>query len=203
MVLMDKATNQQIMNILKYDNSIPNDLLKIVVVEALNRKLLEGHVKTLINSFFGYTNKFYVYNVSYEDVMQEVYITILKVMKSFKGGAVGFIYCFPKAVKRMLIDFVRNKKAQKNTTIKVSIHEPIVEGFTLEEILSSKANVEKYVIRKLDLQERLERLDEQEKKMILMYANGFNISEIGRRMDMQKLQSNRLFHRSIKIMRGA
>ncbi len=196
---LSKATNKQLMSILRHDHSIPNDLLKQVLEEAINRGLLKGYAIDNINKFFGDVRPFLQqFNITMDDLIQIAYMAILKASDTFKEGKAGFTTWIALPIRGALHTFTRDNKAEKRVAELVSINAPVHEELTLGDMLPSQISVEKQVIRKIRVEELLNKVDEQRREVVWLYMQGFTFGEIAKQMNISRQRVNFLYHQSIE-----
>ena len=196
---LSKATNDQLMTILRHDHSIPNNLLKQVLEEAINRRLLKGYAIDNITKFYGDVRPFMQqFNVTMDDLIQIAYMAILKAAETFKEGKAGFTTWLALPIKGALYTFTRDNKAEKRVVELVSINAPVHEELTLGDMLPSRISVEKQVIRKIRVEELLNNVDEQRREVVWLYMQGYTFGEIAKQMNVTRQRVNFLYHQSIE-----
>jgi RNA polymerase sigma factor (sigma-70 family) len=162
------ASNDQLTNIFNYEKDCPADILSGVVREMINRNLLRGYVKYVIDrTFYDSTNDF-------DDYMQMGLMIMHDFAKKFKPGI--------RRPKNFLMFCLRReflKIHQLNQTKKRGGDVEIITGEDLETFLMpSPVNVERYVLNKIELEECFSCLKEYQQTILVMRSQGYTYNEI-------------------------
>lgn len=201
----DKATDKQLQMIIRYDIDCPHSLLSGAVAEMLNRGLLDGLVKkTIMSQFNRIEIAVKVLKVAEEDIFQFCRMKIFESINKYKQGMKSFLYFAFVFLKSELKDLELKAKAEKRKVYVAiqSIDTKLDSGDTFASILPGRCNVEKEVIRKISLEEKLRLLTDRESKCFLLYMEGYNGTEIAKRMNVTRRTAEKNINAALTKMSG-
>jgi RNA polymerase sigma factor (sigma-70 family) len=162
------ASNDQLTHIFNYEKDCPADILSGVVREMINRNLLRGYVKYIIDrTFYDSTNDF-------DDYMQMGLMIMHDFAKKFKPGQTR-----PKNFLMLCLKREFLKLHQERMTVKRGGRTEVITGEDLESsLLVSPVNVERYVLNKIEIEECLSCLKEYQQTILVMRSQGYTYNEI-------------------------
>lgn len=191
---MKTLTNDELLTIFNTDKQCPD--APGLVSEMLDRNLLNGYVLYTIEQ-----HKAVTYYMDTEDLIQIGLIEIYRRAKKYKPGLSTMktyaIMCVKSEYLRIITQQQTDKRAANLNT---------VTGESLDDFLiESPVNVEKYVIRKLEMEHYLSVLKDKERTAIIMKSEGYKDIEIAKVIGYNTRSAvNKLIHNSYdKIRRGA
>lgn len=201
-----KATNEQLSNIIAHDIDCPAHLLIGVVTELLNRNKLEGLVNKVIMKRFTKINiAVNVLGMPEEDIKQFCRMTLFASVEKFKPGKSSFLFFSYMRAVGELRDLENKVKAEKRKVyenIQSIDNQRNEEGETFAELLPTSINVEREVIRKVSLEEKMQLLNWLERKTLLLYMKGYSSTEIGRMINKSRKATARQINNGLSKMCG-
>jgi len=199
----ESATNQQLRTIAQFDPDCSPSLLEGLVVEMIKRRLWDGIIlyaakQTYYNVQDTYRNKL---QMSYEEFIHVSHIHILKMVERFQPGRRNFksyvIMCLISYFKHLRRDAEALKRKANLFTDDVDGLDPKLQ----ESMFQSPMNVEKYVIDKIMMEERLSTLREVERQALKLEVMGYTQYEIAELLGFKRTYGNVLLkrvHRKLK-----
>lgn len=176
-----KATDEQLKNIISNDKDCPTHLLSGVVTEMLNRNLLDRLAyRVIIKRFRRIEIAINVLKTTEEDLMQFCRMKIFESVNKYKQGLSCFLYLAFRYLISELRGLEVKAKAEKRKIYDslLSSDAEMESGEFFINFFPSNMNVEREVIRKISLEEKLGPLSEQEKRTLLLYVKGYCMEEI-------------------------
>jgi RNA polymerase sigma factor (sigma-70 family) len=144
----------------------------------------------------------YKLQYTYEEFIHVAHIEILKVVEKFQPGRRNFksyvIMCLMTHFKKIIRDAEAMKRIANLRAEDVDGLEPKMQ----DKIFQSPVNVEKYVIDKITLEERLKPLSEVERKALYLSAMGYTQYEIAEMFGFKKTYGNVLLTRARNKMKN-
>jgi RNA polymerase sigma factor (sigma-70 family) len=201
----DLATNQQLQTIVKSDFNCPSSLLGKVTEEMIKRNLFNGLIVKMLNQrFSSLPMACEILSCEKEDLIQEGNTEIWKSVTKFKQGKSSFAYYCSIHLLSLFRDMEKAIKSGKREVVlsSCSIHTPIGEDLTIEDVLVYGKNTENIVINKISLEEKLSVLNEKEKTTISLYAKGYCMDEIAEIEHISKSGVSRRMKKITKKLSG-
>jgi RNA polymerase sigma-70 factor (ECF subfamily) len=180
---------------IKQDVDVPSDaeLIRQVVRGQLDvfGILYERHLPAVYNRV-----RYRIPESDVEDVTQEVFITALRSLKSFKGDA-QFSTWLRTLTNRRVADFYRNKEVSETQS------EPLRgEGAQLRMEQLKVASKNSISDDRIFLRNAMNELpDHYQEILLLRYAEGLKFREIARTMEQSLEATKSLYRRAIDAMR--
>lgn len=133
-----------------------------------------------------------------EDVTQEIFITMMNSLKSFKGKS-SFSTWLRTLTNRRVADYYR-KRAREADAINVDISE--MES-SLKAERPSQADMANVIDERIMLRSALSKLPEHYQEVLLLrFAEGLKFNEIANELDQSLEATKSLFRRAIAAMRN-
>lgn len=198
----EKASDNQLNIIIKYEYDCPLPLLEGAVIEMLNRGLFDRIIAECIHFITKDIKKVeQVHCVGFDDFLQIGRIEVLKALKLFnpKRGKnfMSFVYL---KVKSEIIKRIEALEAQKRDSRKVSSYNQQTEdGTEFVEFFSSRINVEKYVINKVLLEQLLNKVNPHQRSVLTLKLKGYTFVEISEILGRGNYKS---MHQAYKLALG-
>jgi RNA polymerase sigma factor (sigma-70 family) len=198
------ATDKQLRMIAQYDIDCSPSLLKGVAIEMIKRRLWDGIILYAAKKIYFNVKETYTYKLqmTYEEFIHVAHIEILKVVEKFQPGRRNFksyvIMCLMTHFKKIIRDAEAMKRIANLRAEDVDGLEPKMQ----DKIFQSPVNVEKYVIDKITLEERLKPLSEVERKALYLSAMGYTQYEIAEMFGFKKTYGNVLLTRARNKMKN-
>ncbi|MED4399805.1 sigma-70 family RNA polymerase sigma factor [Metabacillus fastidiosus] len=200
------ATDEQLKNIIKYDIDCPPSLMKGIVLEMLDRGILNGYVVHIWNKRYGKQKNFKTSaDFEFSDAIQLGLIGIWKATDKFKPGKSSFAKFAAYYIAVEWQNLARGQNAEKRTLDKelLSIdYEVNEEGQALQEFLPSYDNVERSVLMKMHFESQLKKLTKLQKVAILSYLKGYHNKETAKALNVTRQAVDNAFHRAVEKMGG-
>lgn len=197
-----KATNEQLWTIISEDWYIPKQYIRDLVEEALNRNLFDHLIKHLINKKFGRWSDERRFN--YYDLYSLGYVGIVVALNNYqegKGSFKTFAYMNISTEFNHRLDKINSKKREhyKNiVSLDVKKHGDNEEAF-IDSLIDYSCDPELITIKKIFWDENFNKLSEREKDILLYFAQGYSMHEIGKIYGFKGAANiHRIFHRSLK-----
>lgn len=199
------ATDEQLKTIINSDKGCPADLLGGVTTEMVKRKLLIPliiHVAKKMYRNVDYVVK-HVLQMEWKDLIQIGHIEILKQSERFKTGMRTPKTFYMMCLITKLGKLKRDAEAEKRkSNIGVESVDELDEKIQ-EKIFQSPINIERYVIRKITLEDAFKVLQPIERKAIELYHYyGLTQYETAERLGFNRTSGNRILNRAYKKLRG-
>jgi RNA polymerase sigma factor (sigma-70 family) len=198
------ATDKQLRMIAQYDIDCSPSLLKGVAIEMIKRRLWDCIIMYAAKKIYFNVKETYTYKLqmTYEEFIHVAHIEILKVVEKFQPGRRNFksyvIMCLMTHFKKIIRDAEAMKRIANLRAEDVDGLEPKMQ----DKIFQSPVNVEKYVIDKITLEERLKPLSEVERKALYLSAMGYTQYEIAEMFGFKKTYGNVLLTRARNKMKN-
>lgn len=178
-----KATREQLWTIISDDWYVPKEIMKELVTEGLNRGVFDNLIKHLINKMFDRWSEDRRYH--FNDLFQVGYIGIIRAAKNYKEGK-GAFKSFAYMNIKSEFNHIRDKNQSKKrkvydgmVSLDVQTHDETDSTF-LDSLIDDTWNTEKAVINKLFWDENFSRVNQLEKDVLIMFADGYSMQEIAR-----------------------
>ncbi|MGD7007601.1 sigma-70 family RNA polymerase sigma factor [Metabacillus sp. 84] len=178
---LQSATNQQLWTIIQSDIDCPKDLLEQVVMEGFERNLFAYLIKHLVNKMFDRWSDLRKYHL--QDLIQLGNIGVLKAIQNYhpgKGSFKTFAFMNIKSEYWHLINKEQSEKRKVYESIcslDVQRHDNNDETFQ-DSLIDPFANVEKQAITQVFWDDNFSKLEEKEKQILKLFAEGYSYSEI-------------------------
>jgi RNA polymerase sigma factor (sigma-70 family) len=194
------ATNDQLWIIMKSDWDCPLPLLEGIFQEAVNR----GMIKQIIISVMKekrLTNERTqsIIRMEYEDLVQLGYEGAVNALIGFspgKGSFVHFLYLKISQTYGKLFEYEDAEKRKRNDFIPN-------DGMEMEfYFVDYRTNVEKIVLNKIRLEEKLSLLNPIQKETLLRFFQGYTLQEIAEQMNTKKCTAHARLTKAMIKMTG-
>jgi RNA polymerase sigma factor (sigma-70 family) len=203
---LSKASDNQLSNIISHDIDCPTHLLSGVVTELLNRNLLEGLVnKCIMKRFRKIEIAVNVLGMPEEDIKQYCRMYFFTSIDKFIPGKSSFLFFAYMNTLGLLKDLETKVKAEKRKVyenIQSIDNERNENGESFVELFPASANVEREVIRKISLEEKMQLLNGLEKKTLILYTKGYSSKEIGEMLHKSRKVAARQINNALSKMCG-
>lgn len=176
------ATNEQLITIIKHDNSCPLSLLREAVIEMLNRSMFDALIGDRVHHQYRDLKKTELkQRWDKEDFMQFGRMVVFQAIDTFKPdkGMNFFSYAYLRVGSELskLKDTQQRKK--RNASQMYSLNSKTANGSEFVEFFyDHKINVEKYVVNKVLIEHLLERVNARQRKVVLLRLLGYEGAEI-------------------------
>lgn len=174
-------------------------------------------IKLGVDNFFGSTPKAEriarKYGMELEDLYQSAATVVWELALKHNGTESNFYKYAQSSIRYKMLNVTKEnisvikfprKDAQelhKNTTINW-IEQEIDEGITLLDVLSSPTNTERYVINKISLEERLNKLKPDQRKVIKLLLKGMTEKEIVKELGITRQYVSMLKKRALDKLKA-
>lgn len=202
---LELATNKQLEAIAKHDPDCSPSLLREVVEEMLNRNLFDPMINQCARMVFGSFKRMNeVHSMALEDLLQTGRTTVFEAVELFKPGNEkafsSFVFMVIKQRFIKVIKFLEREKRDQRNEISWSF---IEDGLNLLDIMPSQINIEKYVIKKITLENLLNQLTKRQREIVDLFLQEYNFEEIAEILGSKgKGRSlNKTYNDAIKRMR--
>lgn len=176
-----KATDEQLLTIIKSDMDCPLPLLEGVVHEALDRGIFNKLIYHVFDSMFrNWRRVVNAWNIENKDLLSIGYCGVLNALRLWKPGRASFqtfVYMNIKSEFTHMLD-KENTKGRQIYKVTESYDKQTAEGINFKDLMQSTENVEKYVLRKIELETALDKLTEMEKEIITYFLEGYTINDL-------------------------
>lgn len=198
-----KATNNQLWTILRSEIDCPLPLMEGAFLEALDRGLIRQYIKSTIKKIGISEETRYKLHADYEDLIQIGYMAALKAMEGYDSSKGTFINLLHIKIFQAYGMMFKASNVQKRKGEEISYHTEIDDASTLEIFLVDyRKNVEKTVIQKMELEEKLNRCKPTEREVFERYMLGYSLKEIAVQMESKKATVGKWLKTAIKKMAG-
>jgi RNA polymerase sigma factor (sigma-70 family) len=199
-----KASNEQLWVIIRSDSECPLTLLEGVFREAVNRGMIEHFILSIIKKKGLASEKArMVLEMSHEDLIQLGYEGALKAIRDFQTGKGTFSSLLFLAISQAYgkqFQYVESLKRQRE---EVSYNSTISGENTMEYyLIDNRTNVEKTVIMKLYLEEKLSLLSPIQIETFQRFFIGYTYNEIAEQMNTKKSTVARRMEAALIRMTG-
>ena len=184
-----KATNKQLDVLIYHETNIPKNLITEIFKEASNRSLLNGIMIYVMRSLKMRID---------DDRIQHGYLVLMESLDNYRVTNTPFIAYIYKVLRNKYISLFDREIRTENNLNEISSNEKKFSDSedTIQDFIpSTYQSVEKTVINKVFLEDGFSKVTEQQRKMLLLFGEGYSISEIAR--DKLKV-SNETVHRNLK-----
>ena len=161
-----------------------NKVIEVNIDQAY--ELFKGCIGKVARSFLGYSK-------DYEELYQISCIGFTKAFNSYKDTKIPF-YSFTKlcCTTELLKNF---RKKRVNT---VSYNEKSCEGKEILDILEGDVNLEESIYEKIDTFDSLKALNNREKEVINLTAQGYSQKNIAAKFGLDQSQISRIKTKAVK-----
>ena len=161
-----------------------NEIIVVNIDQAY--ELFKGCIGKVARSFLGYSK-------DYEEVYQISCIGFTKAFNSYKNTKIPF-YSFTKlcCTTELLKNF---RKKRVNT---VSYNEKSCEGKEILDILEGDVNLEESIYEKIDTFDSLKALNNREREVINLTAQGYSQKNIAAKFGLDQSQISRIKSKAVK-----
>lgn len=199
------ATDNQLEAIAKHDPDCSPFLLREVVEEMLNRNLFDGMINQCARMVFGSIKRMNeVHSMTLDDLLQTGRTAVFEGIELFKAGNdktfSSFVFTFIKQRFIECIKFLEREKRDQRNEVKETETE---EGLNMFDLMPSYINIEKYVIKKITLENLLNQLTKRQRQIVDLFLQDYNFDEIAEILGSKgKGRSlNKTYNDAIKKMR--
>lgn len=201
-----KATNTQLWSILRADYECPLPLLEGVFNEAVYRGMIRRFILYVVKEkYTSSKNAQEQLKITHEDLIQLGYEGASIAMKKFKPGKASFNRLLFICISNVFGQQRKYILAEKRQFEECSYNESLSDdnSVTWEKFLVDyRTNVEKAVITKIRLEEKLSLLSEVQKDTFLRFYKGFTYQEIADQMNISKNTVSTRMSGALKRMTG-
>ncbi len=205
-----KATNEQLWVIAKHDKECPTHLLIGVVNELIRRNEMEKFIyRVLLNLFKSIPAAEEFTFMAKEDLVQIGYEAAIESLHEFKQGYGTYTNYLYFVLTNKFKEVSRDLMADKRKTIKHTFSYQCTADKTED---TSKAyeyflpdhriSVEKEVIQKIMMEEKINLLTPKQTKVFLKYLKGYTLQEIADELGFHKTTIHKHLTRAIIKMAG-
>jgi RNA polymerase sigma factor (sigma-70 family) len=205
MMNYSKATKNQLWSILKADSDCPLPLLEGVFTEALQRGMIKQFIISIMKKKGLHLDKpKHILGMSHEDLIQLGYEAGFRGLKKFKPGKAAFLSFMYLCVSQTYDQQFNRLETGKRKGEEVSYNKPISDEHTMEYyyLVDYQTNVEKTVINKILLEEKLTLCSPVQKETVLRYMAGYSRSEIAKQMNAKKNTVSSRIKKALYAMAG-
>jgi hypothetical protein len=158
------ATDEQLETIFNSDDHCPNHLLVGVVEEMMKRDMFGGMIMTKAKQLETKINR--------GEVVQAAHIGIFQLAKIYKPGKLPFKNLCYIVIERRIKTLQQKRFYKNNFANAQALQNEVPE-------IESSFNVERAVIRKVIIQEKLSRLSEKQRVIVDLFLKGYPLKWIG------------------------
>ncbi len=179
---LSDATNDQLKNIIEWDNNCPALLLYKVYEESVKREVHKGFVLGCITKFFrSFKNAENLTKMTIEELKWFCYEKGFEALKLFKPGNRPFIALWSRFIIQNIRVIARDQQAQKRTVELVEIDH--VGDWILP---PANHNTETTALNRIYIESLLNRMTETEKQIAIKRYEGFTLDEIAKLQGVTK-----------------
>lgn len=206
MTSLSKATDKQLITIIKSDYDCPIHLLDGVIQEMFKRNLFQGLIHHAINKKFRNIDiACRILKTTKEELYQIGNMTVFIALERYQTGRTSFAH-----FSHMLLLSAYRELEQKVKAEKRKVYEHIQsidatrneKGEPYSEILLSSDNVEKYVISKITWEEMTSVLSDAEKRALELYMKGYSFREIAKKENKVRTTIRKRFNQAMIKLTG-
>lgn len=176
-----KANDEQLKTIMLHEKECPLPLLEGAFIEAVNRGLFKGFIIHILKKRFRtLSNAEFFMKMPLDDILQYCHLRAVMGMEGFKKNGENFSTYMYTSISSGITEHQRKLDQQKRQGKETSIDKQISDdGDTFHWYLQDHTtNVEKIVIDKLMLEEKLSVLSQVQREVFMMFFKGYNSTEI-------------------------
>lgn len=203
---LQSATNHQLKVIMNYDRECPSHLIRIVVMEMLERGILKDFVLYHSKAFFG-TLKSKQTKLWLEDtdIIQLGYIGIWKALDKYIEGKSSFSTFSQLYIKSEWQSHFAKFNSETRTMDREAISTELTvndDGDTINEFIPSMENVEKTVLMKVYFESQMKLLSPLQRVAVIGHIKGYQNKEIAEWVNKPRQSVDRALKRAIEKMGG-
>ncbi|MGD6898621.1 hypothetical protein [Bacillus infantis] len=179
----DKATDEQLLLIMKEDKDCPQHLLRGVVMESLDRGLFNKLIYWIFDNLMkDWRKTVQAWNMENEDILSMGYCGVLQAINRWKPGKSSFKTFAYMNIRSEFTHVLEAENSKKREIYKVtdSYDKETSEGEPLVYFIPGKVNVEKEAIRNIEYHTKMSQLTELEYTIVTLYLQGYRFSEINK-----------------------
>jgi RNA polymerase sigma factor (sigma-70 family) len=183
------ATKNQLWTILKSDVECPLPLLEGAFTEALQRGMMKQFILSIMKKKGLHLDKpKHLLGMSHDDFIQLGYEAAYQALKKFKPGKAAYLSFVYLCVTQAYDQQFNRLETGKRKGEEVSYNKTISDENTMEYyyLVDHQTNVEKQVITKIRLEEKLNLLNPTQRETMLLYFAGYSYSEIAKKTNVKK-----------------
>lgn len=199
------ATNKQLEAITFHDPDCPPSLLGEVVEEMLNRNLFDRMINRCFQIVFGSIKRMNeVHSLDLDDFLQIGRTSVFEAIKKFTPGKGKAFSSFAfMVIKQQFIKWIKFLEAEKRDQRNEFREIETEEGLNIIDLMPSYINIEKYVIKKITLENLLNQLTKRQRQIVDLFLQDYNFEEIAEILGSKgKGKSlNKTYNDAIKKMR--
>jgi RNA polymerase sigma factor (sigma-70 family) len=188
-----KATDEQLLTIIKSDMDCSHSLMSGAVHEALSRGIFNKLIYHIFDSMFKDWRKVVsAWNIENKDILSIGYCGVLLSVKRWKPGKASFntfVFMNIKSEFTRMLDR-ENTKGRQIYKVTESYDKQTADGINLKDIMKSSNNVEREVLRKIELETALNKLTEAEKEVITYFLEGYSLNDM----------AVNVYHKSVSVV---
>ena len=195
----DKATDEQLLVIFKYDHHVPKHHAIELISELTRRRIMDKFILHHIRKSFDRYSKERKYE--YDDLIQWGYYAVSEALQYYKTGKGAISTLCHLSIERRMIKEFWKSSADKRTGETISLNNQQHDENETEFIdrITDNQNVEKTVVNRVLMEGWFSLLDEIEVNILKMFADGYSMNEIARVMGYSGAAFiHRKFHNAMK-----
>ncbi|MBN6887005.1 RNA polymerase sigma factor (sigma-70 family) [Cytobacillus horneckiae] len=176
-----RATDEQLLLIVKEDKECPSQLLSGVVHESLSRGLFDNLVYWIFKSLTkGSIQTMRAWSIDTQDIISIGYCGVLNALDKWSPGKTSFKSFAYMNIRSEFTHLMDQENAKKREINKVtySYDAPTKTGSPILFYLTGSEGVEQQVIRSIEYQSKMNHLDIKEQQMISLFLQGYRFREI-------------------------
>ena len=197
MTSLSNATDKQLMTIFQYDRDCSKELLEPVILEMMKRHLFKPTILHV-------TKNMKFHDLDYDDMEQIGHIAIWKALKKYKVGESAFSTYCRYDILGAFSGLLKKTLAERRTADRyaITLETPTTEGITIQDVIPCSTNVEKTVIRKMMIEDKMDGLSTLQRQAVEYFVKGFDVKDMSKILGKSRQNIERAFHRAIEKMGG-
>ena len=176
------ASDEQLFVIIKHEKNCPLSLLREAVIEMLNRGMFDALIGDRVHAKYKDMKKTeQKQKWDKEDFMQFGRMVVFQALDSFqpKKGMNFFSFAYLRVGSELNKLRESQQRQKRNASKLLSMNNKMDNGGEFEQFFFDlNVNVEKYVINKVLIEQLLERVNERQRKVVLLRLAGYEHQEI-------------------------
>ncbi|MEH7392592.1 hypothetical protein [Bacillus sp. JJ1474] len=194
---LTKASNQQLKNIIEWDEHCPTLLLYQIYEEAIKRDLYKYFIGGCLIKYFGTIQKAEIATkLSDDELKWYCYQKGFEALEKFEPGILPFTGLWGKYIKFAIRDLARDHRAQKRSAEIVDIDH--VGHWVLP---PANHNTEKTALNRIHIESLMDRLRDYEKEIVLKRFEGYTLLEIANMQGVTKTGIQRRIQLYVKRLK--
>lgn len=183
------ATKEQLQAIMIHDKECPIHHLEAAFIESVNRGFFKGFIIHILKKRFKtLKNAEFYMKMPLDDILQYCHLRAVMGMEGFKKNGENFSTYMYTSISSGITEHQRKLEQLKRQGIETSIDRTIAdEGETFHwYLVDHETNVEKFVIDKVMLEEKLSVLSQVQREAFMLFFKGYNSTEISEILNINK-----------------